>query len=541
MGISASATIAEEATKALNIGDGGGWRFSGSPWSQDREGVVRPPNESNLHSRAFHLENACEDLTAEFEFNPSYRENGSGGAGLILRAQDANHFYAVYFPWCAQSLRAKNFWASIVKVDGDGYLRSLKSVWVPGVPSETERWYKVKVVAKGPHIDVWVDGRKALGVTDDSYKSGAVGLIGYGWYLFRNFTIQGPAEALPDWPEKIDVPTHAFTVGLNSEHPQYAFVTPNGDVLIASGNQLVRSTDRGRTWNSPEQLPGFLEPTRVMQRAIFCTRDGRVLTQIWHEQRANPQDGSGPEIFYSESTDNGLTWSELKPAEVESGWPSVPEDIGGYNSAPVQTDDGTWVQFCGGSMLKERAGNIVTWGGAAHYKAFATRSTNQGKTWSKPIEIDQPYFWNQPRRTIPGAQDFTEPCGLALGNRVMAIVRPVYSPYMWQCWSHDAGATWDSAARTTFTGYGGGVLVKTQNGTILCGHRMPHYSINLSSDDGLNWDEGTIIDYPNWAMGAMVEVEPNIVLCTYMNAIRSNPLLAQFVRVHPDRIEPVTP
>ena len=77
----------------------------------------------------------------------------------MFRASDPTHFYAVYFPWGGQQLRAKHFWAMLLKADGDGYLRSLKSVWVPGVPSETDRWYKIRLEAKGPKMEVWVDGR----------------------------------------------------------------------------------------------------------------------------------------------------------------------------------------------------------------------------------------------------------------------------------------------------------------------------------------------------------------------------------------------
>jgi hypothetical protein len=33
----------------------------------------------------------------------------------------------VYFPWGGQQLRAAHFWASVVKVEGDSYSRSLKS------------------------------------------------------------------------------------------------------------------------------------------------------------------------------------------------------------------------------------------------------------------------------------------------------------------------------------------------------------------------------------------------------------------------------
>jgi len=92
--------------------------------------------------------------------------------------------------------------------------------------------------------------------------------------------------------------------------------------------------------------------------------------------------------------------------------------------------------------------------------------------------------------------------------------------------------------RATFPGYAQS-MVRTRSGAILCAHRYPQYSVNISYDDGVQWDAGTIIDYPAWAMGCIVEVEPDVVLCTYMNAQRAMPLLAQLVRVTPEGIKPV--
>jgi len=157
----------------LAIGDGSGWSFPVGEWTEDEAGVISPPDERNLHSRSFYTAEGYKDLTAEFEFKGSYGTRGQGSAGLILRAADAGHFYFVYFPWKGQQLRAKHFWAAIAKVEGDGYLRNLKAVWVPGVPSETDRWYKVRVEAQGPEIRVWVDGRFALSVTDETYMLSA--------------------------------------------------------------------------------------------------------------------------------------------------------------------------------------------------------------------------------------------------------------------------------------------------------------------------------------------------------------------------------
>ena len=202
----------------LELGDGSKWHLLTGPWTEDEKGVIRPPDKMNLHSRAFHTADEYTDLTAEFEFNGSYRETGTGAAAMIFRAQDVNHFYMVYIPWGGQQLRAKHFWAQVMKVEGDGYLRAIKSVWVPGVPSETERWYKVRLEVKGSTIQVWVDGRHALRVTDDTYKRGAVGLAGYGWYFFRNVKVSGKRAPLKSWDREQKIPVHHFTVGLSSEN-----------------------------------------------------------------------------------------------------------------------------------------------------------------------------------------------------------------------------------------------------------------------------------------------------------------------------------
>ncbi len=520
----------------LKIGDGSGWHFTNGAWTEAADGVIKPPDQSNLHSRAFFTKESYDDFTAEFDLNGNYRETGTGGAGLIFRARDMNHFYMAYVSWGGQQLRAKHFWIQLVKADGDGYLRNMKMAYVPGVPSEVDRWYRVRLEAKGPNMALWVDGRRATEVRDDTYKHGAIGMGGYGWYSFRDISISGKKQPLKTWSGASMVSPPRFEVGLSSTEMPSGCIAPNGDILLAASDKLVRSKDKGRTWQPPETLPEKLGKVTDYGNSMFCTADGRLIVQLYQDRTVTKQ--AIPEISIAESTNNGVDWSDPVASQVAEGWPKSPAKLVPYGPL-IQTEDGTLLRFLYGSDMEEWPAkpHIATWS-SNHCKAFVIRSTDGGKSWSAPIELDRPSWWDITRGSIAGSLDLTEPTGVAIGNRVMTLVRPIYSETMWQCWSEDAGATWDAAARTTFPGYAQS-MARTKSGTIVVAHRYPQYSVNISRDDGLNWDEGTIIDFPVWAMGTITEVEPDMLLCTYMNANRDMPLLAQLIRITPKGIEPV--
>ena len=521
--------------RALHLDKAALWHFSGDAWSEDSDGVLRPPDVRNLHSRAFHTSEQFDDVTIEFEYNGNYRETGTGNAGLILRASDPNHFYYVHFPWGGQQLRAKHFWVGIAKVDGDAYQRNIAFEYVPGVPSETDRWYHVRVEAVGPRIRVWVDGRVALDVTDDFYASGCLGFAGYGWYAFRNVRVIGEVTAVTEW-QAAPIPSHSFTVGLDSQVMPSGCIAPNGDVLLAQANKLVRSRDKSRTWGPVEELPAFLGDVGDYTNAMFRADDS-LHVMIYRAQDVTMKPVA--EIAIATSTDNGVTWSEPVEAQVAPEWPVIPKNLVPYGPVHI-TQSGAWLRFFLGSAKEDNAAftDVRTWS-ATHAKAYVIRSNDRGASWSAPIDIDWPTWTGETRGAFPGSLDLTEPSAVVMGDTVMVLVRPIYSETMWQCWSSDAGATWDAASRVTFPGYAQSI-VRTASGAILCAHRYPQYAVNVSRDGGLNWDAGTIIDYPVWGMGCIVEVEPDVALCTYMNAERNQPLLAQLVRVTPERVEPVS-
>jgi hypothetical protein len=541
-----------QAFTPLQLGDGSQWKCLGGQWTE-KGGVIRPPDKRDLHSRAFYVASGYDDVTVEFEYYPDYREHGGGDAGVILHADDGGHYYLISFPWKGQQTRAKHFWAAVAKASGDGYLRYVDLVWVPNVPAQNGRWYKVRVEARGNTITAWVDGRHALTVTDDTYKSGFVGLSGYGWYAFRNVRIAGRPVPAPAWDEKFRIPRPAFELPVTSTMPSGG-ITPNGDVLMLCGGRLLRSKDKGRTWVRPVALPEKLKQSRRYEsNTLHCMKNGRVILYHFRSQEPPYTQVPKPDISISESTDNGYTWSDLKPSEVADGdwFVRDPEDFPYGPQRPygrlVETADGTLVSLIIGTdySKKQRHQSIYTWG-AIHTRGAAIRSTDGGASWSGPIEIDQPTYNSNTRRAkddagnyAAGALDMTEASGVAIGNTITSLVRPIYSVMMWQCWSYDSGATWQPAVRAPFPGYAQSML-RLESGPILVAKRFPLLSINVSYDDGVNWDKGTVVDYPTQANGFMVEVEPNVVLCAYQDkSSRGQPLLAQRIRVTPEGVFPV--
>ena len=133
--------------------------------------------------------------------------------------------------------------------------------------------------------------------------------------------------------------------------------------------------------------------------------------------------------------------------------------------------------------------------------------------------------------------DLTEPIGFERADgRLMALIRPIYSPWMWETWSHDGGKTWGPCVRGPFPGYAPSVPVRTESGLVMFPVRFPGLTIHTTTDDGMTWDGGgggTYIDTSIWAMGSMVEVEPNLVLFLYMDSFDGK-TRAQYIRVQPD-------
>ncbi len=535
----------------IDMNDPTQWSCLGGPWKQD-EGVFTPaatePKKGTAAYdgqdcvnteiyRAFQTAAAYDDFDIEFRFR---WDCVFCGAGLIFRAQDPNRFYLAHFPCCAQCARASHFWACISRVDENGWTTILKMEMLHGVASELSVWHTARLRVQGNCFELWVDGRPMSAVHDDAYT--APGLLGFeAWGLneqtasFDDVKLQAEPVAAAAWNESTPVtkpwflPYPVCDVPWDDEDYRAQQQSSTGIVKISDGTLLmtiswikkhqilVHSTDQGRTW-SPYETKNWPEGLKF----LYPQSDGSITLFIWTPQR---------DLLRAESHDDGRSWSTSEP--VVLGGFTPPESEPQYKvhgpSGILQLKDGTLVGFMVGTLGLHERHDTWEWG-TYPCGAYSVRSTDGGKTWSSPIPLNGP-------PAVGNKWDLCE-CTSNVQTKkgdILSLVRPIYSPWMWEIWSSDSGQTWTPAMSGPFPCYGATALC-TSSGAILVSGRMPGLGLYASHDHGMTW-QAYRIDVALWAMGQMIEVEPNLVLYVYMDSDESH-VRAQYLRITEDSVEP---
>src|SRR5437588_263345 len=129
-----------------------------------------------------------------------------------------------------------------------------------------------------------------------------------------------------------------------------------------------------------------------------------------------------------------------------------------------------------------------------------------------------------PRPAAHPDRQFTEPCLVRVGSRLLLLIREETTGFLHQSESDDGGDTWTAPRPTPMWGSPPHVLA-LGDGRLLCvyGHRRPPYGIRgrISEDGGRTWDaRGELIlrdDLPNRNLGypSSVLVEPGRVFTAY--------------------------
>jgi hypothetical protein len=548
----ASQDLSQEEFTPLRLGDGNGWAFVNGPWQENSEGIIAPGEEPAEEHLAFYTAHTYADFEVEFDFRWDTFHSGSG---FVFRARDALHYYLVHFPCTGQQYRAEHFWAAISKVDESGWVKVLKMEIVRGVPSEVGLWHHVRLQVQGDQFRLWVDRRVFPVVQDQTYS--AAGYVGLQAFKgggrgprgsFRNLRIRGRRGSAKAWDDTIQtvrnyfIPSPETTYG-NQQHPAGITQTPNGDLLMKLwitkkqyGREgvavSVRSTDKGRSWLKQQRLPD-----RLSGGLLHTTRTGSLMMHILRDEPPF-------QLLRATSTDNGKTWSEPE-LTGEIIWPPEKPFVNVYVYGLLELQDGSLLMFMGPRTLQE-----VTIMEGRRYKvlpppgfaSYCLRSTDNGASWSDPINLDGPPY--DDRSWMIVKDEFSEvSAAQTRQGRILALIRPYSSPWMWETWSEDGGISWAPAARGPFAMYASHQsMVATNSKVLLIGGRHPGLSLQASYDDGLTW-KCTRIDTAIHANGAMLEVEPDVVLYIYMGSssgLTNDGLVrAQLIHVTPEGLEPV--
>ena len=543
----------DDLTHSLTMAQGQ-WHFVNGDWLDFNDSALgvatddvrRHGDSLQGHHYAFARHLCFDDVRMRFDF----RAGGHTDTGIVLRATGERDFFLLHFPGCGQSTRGQHFFAALSRMDDSGYLRCIKLEMVRRVQSHPIDWQPAELTLSGGRLSVQIGDHGFFEAEHaDLAGAGCVGLHLFStnpesYAPLRNVVVEGePAD--PVWNDDQRQPTNWFHPAPRDDQlwqqPWSLIDLPGGELLLAynvqsspdaSGNAkstqfLMRSSDRGRSWSDPVELTLTDKQQAWSPPRLHLTPAGRLIALISRDEQ----------FYIAESADAAQSWSDPAPVNVPG---RVKDGKVRFNIGPqafVNCADGAMIVLGYGKVCGEDSETIYTWSGQ-HFQAFSVRSTDDGRTWSAPINVDNRGL-DQNGNQIDGNMDLTEVCAAEMSNgHIMALIRPVYSSWMWETWSKDGGVTWGPCVRGPFPGYATTNLLRTRSGAVLSAHRQPSMMVNCSRDEGHTWDAGTIIDSALWCMGAMCEVEPDVVLHVYWDSYESH-MRMQFIRVLSDRIEPV--
>ena len=523
----------------LDMTDHGPWQFVNGPLVDDEHGPAiqdeaRRSDGDGIQGHHYAFRTDCS--YSDFDARVAFTLGGHSDAGLIFHAASPSDFWVLHFPDCGQASRAEHFWATVSRMDGDGWLRIVHMELVRRVSSTSSDPHTAEVGLHDGRLRVTIDRTGVFEFADDGLRgSGAVGLYLFGAASFGEVDIDAEPEAA-GWDSSPAPARRWFHPCPDDSHgkwqrPTSLFRSPGGDLVLqfvaqeqpyrgALTSLHIRSQDDGRTWSAPEPLVGA-QVDGWEGGYIHVCPDGALRTLM------RVDDG----FAFAATEDDGRTWSEPTPCSVHP----LPQGMPKLHAPPaplVSLDDGGMLLFAyGGHESSMTDSHIRTWG-AHHCSSFVCRSDDNGRTWSAWTSVDG-------TEDSEGHLDLTETCAAqASDGRIMTLTRPIYSPWMWESWSEDGGRTWSPCVRGPFPGYATSNMLRTASGALLVAHRSPGCTLNASFDGGITWDAGTMVDSAIWVMGSMAEVAPDRVLYIYWDSFESK-MRGQFFDTGSGCVRPV--
>jgi sialidase-1 len=219
--------------------------------------------------------------------------------------------------------------------------------------------------------------------------------------------------------------------------------------------------------------------------ALVVSARGTLLA--FSEGRKNARSDTGDiDVVLRRSTDNGRTWGALQVV-----WDDGPNTAG--NPCPVvDRNTGTiWLPVTR-NLGGDKQSEIVAGTSRGTRDVWMTKSTDDGATWSKPIEITA-------QVKDPGWTWFATGPGVGIQMKSGRMVIPCdHSPAGKNTerghviFSDDGGTTWKLGGKTA-EGCGEAQVVELTDGSLLMNMRHVgggrHRRVTISQDGGLTWGE----------------------------------------------------
>ncbi|MDE0219462.1 MAG: sialidase family protein [Spirochaetaceae bacterium] len=523
------------------------WTCAGGEWRAGDDSRMAPVDAFDANTEcgmqgcrfAFATDTSYRDFRATFQ---ACHDVAHSDVGLIFRARNRCDFTLLHFPCCGQGYRAQHFWTALSRMDASGCLRVDQLAMVNRVASSTRIWHDVEVEVRGGELRARIDGRGVFEHRGLPDGAGCVGLFVFGRARVRDVRIDGEPAPGAGWDDSVEQPANWFYPVEDAAHgvwqkPQTLLRAGDGELALTynasrpgpagtTNHLMTRSADDGRTWSAPEVTGTVDDDPWTVRGTLHRFPDGRV------RQLSMNQDGA---FALADVSDDIRTIGSTRPLDLGP----VPDGMAGLHMGPqvfANLADGTVVMFLYGGHESGPGHDLIHTWGACHCRAYTCRSTDNGATWSPLVNID--HAVNGKGEPVPGSLDLTEVCGAeTAGGTMVALIRPVYSPWMWETWSDDGGLTWTPCMRGPFPGYATPNMLRTSSGVLLVAHRLPMMTVHASFDAGASW-QGTIIDSSIWVMGSMLEVRPDLVLYVYYDSFESR-MRAQYLSVADGTLTPV--
>ncbi len=276
-------------------------------------------------------------------------------------------------------------------------------------------------------------------------------------------------------------------------------------------NYMIRSRDKGQTWEAPRVVPGF-GWTGTEHVALCVLDNGEILASVyqreffpleegiknqshrygWYHRPPYPWVVTHGGTYVHRSRDHGETWEEsvkidsspfisaysrLNVIELDAntliftaGAADPMFSPQQWDEPPFQVRNGQGNRLIDGEIVKEPS------------RVFICISRDGGHTWAETREIAaHPDYY------------FVEPAMIKLrSGRLLCHMRNCrQTGQLWQVFSDDAGESWSEPELTPMWGYPAHIVQLSDDRVLsVYGHRREAYGIRacLSHDEGGSWD-----------------------------------------------------